>query len=201
MRGSWRLGLSLGDAVEEDVVDHLVEIDRDLLVVHGLGHFADEPAGVLGDLHQVLAGLQQLLRKRPREHRIGIVVVVRQPIERGLPGPGRKHREHALRQLRHRRQPAAAGHRAGAGALERIVAAGVEHQNRGAHVLVLQPLDDAIGEHRGIAHQLFLALAGGRHVGRQQEILAGDLEAVAGIEEERGIAGLRPPRRTPAGSR
>ena len=75
-------------------------------------------------------------------------------------------------------------------ALERIVAAGIEHQDRGAHVLVLQPLDDAVGEHRGVAHQFFLAFACRRHVGRQQEILSGDLEAVAGIEEERGVAGL-----------
>ena len=89
--------------------------------------------------------------------------------------------------------------RAGAGALERIVAAGVEHQDRGAHILVLQPLDDAVGEHGGVAHQLFLAFARRRHVGRQQEVLAGDLKAVAGIEEERGIAGLRPPCRTPTG--
>ena len=80
--------------------------------------------------------------------------------------------------------------RAGARALERIVAAGIEHQDRGAHLLVLQPLDDAVGEHRGVAHQFFLALARRRHIGRQQEILAGDFKAVAGIEEERGIAGL-----------
>ena len=54
--------------------------------------------------------------------------------------------------------------------------------------LVLQPLDDAVGENRGVAHQLFLAFGRGRHVGRQQEVLAGDLEAVAGKEEERGVA-------------
>ncbi len=153
------------------------------------GHFADGTAGVLGHLHQILAGLQQLLGKRAREHRIRVVVAVRQPIERGLAGAGREHRKHALRQLRHRREPAAAGERTGAGTLERIVAAGVEHQDRGAHILVLQPLDDAIGEHRGVADQLFLAFAGGGHVGGQQEILAGDLKAVACIEEERGIAG------------
>jgi hypothetical protein len=56
--------------------------------------------------------------------------------------------------------------------------------------LVLQPLDDAVGEDRGVAHQLFLAFGRRRHVGRQQEILAGDFKAVAGIEEERGVAGL-----------
>ena len=92
--------------------------------------------------------------------------------------------------MRHRRKPAAAGDGAGAGTLERIVAAGIEHQDRGAHLLVLQPLDDAVGENRGVAHQFFLAFGRGRHVGRQQEILPGDLKAVAGIEEERGIAGL-----------
>ena len=159
-------------------------------MAHGLGHLADDPAGVLGDLNHVLAGLQQLLRKCSREHRIGIVVIVRETIERGLPGTGGEHREHAFRQLRHRREPAAAGDRAGACPLERIVAAGIEHQDGGAHLLVLQPLDDAVGQNGGVAHQFFLALGRGRHVGRQQEILARDFKAVAGIEEERGIAGL-----------
>ena len=42
----------------------------------------------------------------------------------------------------------------------------------------------------GVAHQFFLAFGRRRHVGRQQEILAGDFKAVAGIEEERGVAGL-----------
>ena len=31
-----RLGRPLGEAVQEHVVDHLVEVDRDLLVAHGL---------------------------------------------------------------------------------------------------------------------------------------------------------------------
>jgi hypothetical protein len=159
-------------------------------VADGLRHLGDQPAGMLGDLHQVLAGLQQLLGEGARENRIGIVVVVGETIERGLPRTRRKHREHALRQLRHRRQSAAAGQRAGAASLERIVAAGVEHQNGRAHFLVLQSLDDAVGENRGVAHQFFLALGCGRHIGRQQEILTGNLEAVAGVEEERGIAGL-----------
>ena len=101
----------------------------------GLGHFADEPARALRDLHEVDAGLRQFLGEGAREHRIRIVVIVRQAIERGLPRAGREHREHAFRQLRHRREPAAAGDRAGAGALERIVAAGVEHQDRGARLL------------------------------------------------------------------
>ena len=180
--------LRLRHAVEEHIVDHLVEIDRDLLVLDRLGHLADQAARALRDLHQVLAGLQQLLREGAREHRIRIGVIVRQAIERGLPRTRREHREHAFRQLRHRRKPAAAGDRAGARALERIVAAGVEHQDGGAHLLVLQPLDDAVGENGGVAHQFFLAFGRRRHVGRQQEILAGDFKAVAGIEEERGVA-------------
>ncbi len=156
----------------------------------GFGHLADQAARALRDLHEVDAGLRQLLGEGAGEHRIRIGVVVGETIERGLARARREHREHAFRQLRHRRKPAAAGDRAGAGALERIVAAGVEHQDRGARLLVLQPLDDAVGENGGIAHQLFLAFGRRRHVGRQQEILAGDLEAVAGVEEERGIAGL-----------
>ena len=92
--------------------------------------------------------------------------------------------------MRHRRKTAATGNRAGAGALERIVAAGIKHQDGGADLAVLQPLDDAVGEDRGVAHQFFLAFGRRRHVGRQQEILSGDFKAVAGIEEERGVAGL-----------
>ena len=144
---------------------------------------------MLRDLDEIFAGLQQFPGEGACEHRIGAVVVVRQAIERGLLVAGREHREHAFRQLRHRREPAAAGDRARARALERIVAAGIEHQDRGAHLLVLQPLDDTVGEHRGVAHQFFLAFGCGRHIRRQQIILAGDFEAVAGEEEERGVAG------------
>ncbi len=92
--------------------------------------------------------------------------------------------------MRHWRKPAAAGHRAGARTLERIVAAGVEHQNGGAHSLVLQPFDDAVGEHGRVTHQLFLALGRRGHIGRQEKILAGDFKPVAGVKEERGVAGL-----------
>ena len=183
-------GWTFRKTVQEHVVDHLVEIDRDLLVADRLRQFADQTPRALRDLNEVGAGLRQLLGEGAREHRIGIGVVVGEPVERGLPRPGREDREHAFRQLRHRRKAAAAGDRAGAGALERIVAAGIEHQDGGAHLAVLQPLDDAVGEDRGVAHQLFLAFGRRRHVGRQQEILAGDFKAVAGKEEERGVAGL-----------
>ena len=190
LRGGGRI---LRGAVEEDVVDHLVEIDRHLLVLDGVGHLADEAARALCDLHEVLAGLQQLPGEGAREHRIRIGIVVGEAIERGLPRACREHREHAFRQLRHRRKAAAAGDRAGAATLERIVAAGVEHQDRGARLLVLQPLDDAVGENGSVAHQFFLAFGRGRHVGRQQKVLARDLETVAGVEEERGVAGLDRP--------
>jgi len=78
------LTLCLRRTVQEHVVDHLVEIDRDLLVADGLRHFADQPARALRDLDEVQAGLRELFRKGSHEHRIGIVVVVRQTIERGL---------------------------------------------------------------------------------------------------------------------
>ena len=162
-------------------------------MLDGVGHLADETAGALRHLHEVLAGLQQLLGEGAREHRIGIGIVVGETIERGLAGTGGEHREHAFGQLHHRREAAAAGDGARAGAFERIVAAGVEHQDRGPRLLVLQALDDAVGQDRGIAHQLFLPFGRRRHVGRQQIVLARDLEAVAGIEEERGVAGLDRP--------
>jgi len=86
MRGTDTGGfrLCLRHAVQKYVVNHLVEIDRDLLVAHGLRHLAHHPARVLGDLNEIFAGLQQLLRERSREHRIGIVVIVGETIERGL---------------------------------------------------------------------------------------------------------------------
>ena len=154
----------------------------------GLRHLAHETPRALRNLNEVDAGLRQLLGKGARENRIGIVVIVREPVERSLPRSGREHREYALGQLRHRRKAAAAGHRAGARALERVVAAGVEHQNGGAHFLVLQSLDDAVGENGSVAHQLFLALGRSGNVGRQQEILPGNFKPVAGVEEERGVA-------------
>ena len=178
----------LGEAVEEDVVDHLIGVGRNLLVTDGVRHVADLLARVLEHLDEILARQQQLLGEGAREHGIGTVVVVGETVERGLLVAGREDREHAFRQLPHRREPAAAGDRARARALERIVAAGVEHEDRGAHALVLQPLDDAVGKHGGVADQLFLALGRRRNVGRQQIILAGDLEAMARIEEEGGVA-------------
>ncbi len=159
-------------------------------MLDGVGHLADQAAGALRHLHEVLAGLEQLLGESAREHRIRIGVIIGQTIERGLTGTCREHREHAFGQLRHRTEPAAAGDCAGPLALERVVAAGVEHQDRGPRLLVLQALDDTVGQDRGVAHQLFLSFRRRRHVGRQQIILAGDLEAVAGIEEERGVARL-----------
>ena len=144
----------------------------------------------LRDLDEIGAGLRQFLGEGSREYRIGIGIIIGEPVERGLPRPRREDREHAFRQLRHRRKAAATGDGAGAGALERIVAAGIEHQDGGAHLAVLHPLDDAVGEHRGVAHQLFLTFGRRRHVGRQQEILPRDLKAVAGKKEERGVTGI-----------
>ena len=154
-----------------------------------VGHLADQLARVLGDLDEVLAGQQQLLGEGSREHGIGAVVVVGETVERGLLVTGREDRKHAFRQLRHRRKPAAARDRARAPAFERIIAAGIEDEDRGADLLVLQPLDNTVGKHGGVAHQLFLAFGRRRHVGRQQVVLSGDLETMAGIEEERGVAG------------
>ena len=183
----------LGDAAEEDVVDHLIEIDRHLPVLDGVGHLADETARTLRHLHQVLAGLEQLLGEGARKHRIGIGVVVGEAVERGLARARREYREHAFGQLHHRGKPATTGDGAGALALERVVAAGVEHQDRGSRLLVLEALDDAIGQDGGVTHQLFLPFRRRRHVRRQQIVLACDFEAVAGIEEERGVAGLDRP--------
>ncbi len=90
--------------------------------------------------------------------------------------------------MRHRRETTAAGDGARSTSLERIVAAGIEHKDGGAHLLVLQPLDDAVGQDRCVAHQFFLTLSCRRHIGRQQEILPRNLEAMTRIEEERGVA-------------
>ena len=172
--GRARGGRILRDAAEEDVVDHLIEIDRHLPVLDGVGHLADEAARALRDLHEVLAGLQQLLGEGAREHRIGVGVVVGEAVERGLARACREYREHAFGQLHHRGKPAATGDGAGTLALERVVAAGVEHQDRGSRLLVLEALDDAIGQDGGITHQLFLPFRRRRHVRRQQIVLACD---------------------------
>jgi hypothetical protein len=189
-------GFSLGlrrRAIQKHVVDHLVEINRDLFVAYGLRHLGYQPARALRDLNEVDARLREFFGKGSREHRIRIVVVVGQTIERGLAGSCGKHREHAFRQLRHRRETTAAGDGARSASLERIVAAGIEHQDGGAHLLVLQPLDDAVGQDRCVAHQFFLTLGRRRHIGRQQEILPRDLKA----EKKNAVS---PGCRMPAGS-
>jgi hypothetical protein len=54
-------------------------------VAHGFREFADQTPRALRDLNQVRAGLRQLFGESPRKHRIGIVVIVGEAIERGLP--------------------------------------------------------------------------------------------------------------------
>ena len=54
----------------------------------------------------------------------------------------------------------------------------------------LHTLDQPVDREGGVAHQLFLAEGGGRHVDRQQVVEAADLVAVAGEEEERHVARL-----------
>jgi len=102
----------------------------------------------------------------------------------------RKDREYALRQLHHRRQSSAAGDSAGTLPLEGIVAAGIENENRGSHLPVLQPLDDAVGKHGGVTYKFLLALSCRRHIRRQQVVLTCNLEPVAGEKEEGCVAGL-----------
>jgi hypothetical protein len=62
------LTLSLRHAIQKHVVDHLVEINRNLLVADRLRHPADKPARALRDLNEILAGLQQLFGKGAREY-------------------------------------------------------------------------------------------------------------------------------------
>src|SRR5262249_34545274 len=90
----------------------------------------------------------------------------------------------------HRRQAARAGNAAGAAPLEWIVAAGVEHEGRSAGTAGLQPLDDSISREGGITYELFFPFAGRRPIRRPQVILAADLEAMAGEEEERHVPWL-----------
>ena len=87
-------------------------------------------------------------------------------------------------------EPAAALEPAPARPLERIVAAGVEHEHRRAGAAPLQPVDDPVGWKRGIADQFFLSFADLRDVRRQQVVLAADLEAVSSEEEQRDVARL-----------
>ena len=112
-----------------------------------------------------------------------------QPVERGLLGASGEHDEYALGR-RHRSEPAAAPEPAPARPLERIVAAGVEHEHRSAGAAPLQPVDDPVGWKRGIADQFFLSFADLRDVRRQQVVLAADLEAVSSEEEQRDVARL-----------
>ena len=157
-------------------------------MIDGIRQFTDYPSCVLRDLNQVFAGLQQFLGKGSRKHRIGIVVILRQAIQRSLPRTRGENRKHPLGQCGHRRQTATAGNRAGPRSFERVVATGIQHEDSRAGLAILQPLDDAVGEDGGITHQIFLAFDRGGHIGRQQKVLPGDFEAVAGVEEECGIA-------------
>ncbi|KAH2839854.1 hypothetical protein KXW36_001628, partial [Aspergillus fumigatus] len=107
-------------------------------------------------------------------------------VERRLARARREHREHAFRQLRHRRKPAAAGDRAGAGALEGIVAAGIEHEDPRPRRQRAKRVQQIVQPH---ALKRNVGLALGIEVHRHQVILAVDLRAVAGIEHQRDRVG------------
>ena len=173
---------------KDDVADHLVVIGRRLLVADGRRQRLHLDLRPLGDLHQRLAGLLQFAEKGAREDRVRIVVAVGQAVERLLLGPGRHQHEHAFGRV-DAGEAARAGKRARAGAGERVVATGVENQDRDAGAALPDAVDDALDREGRIAHEVELVGLGRRHVGRQEVIGAADLEAVAGVEEERPVAG------------
>jgi hypothetical protein len=72
--------------------------------------------------------------------------------------------------------------------LERVVAAGVEHQQADLGAAILQRVEDYVRADRLARDETLLALARLRRVDRQQVVRVADGDAVAGEEEERGVA-------------
>ncbi len=125
----------------------------------------------------------------PGEHGVPGLFADGELIERGLLRAGGIDDEHALGRS-HRGQSRTPLEPASALPLERIVAARIEHEDHRARAARQQSFDHSFHQERSIAHQLFLPFADIRNVGRQQVVLAADLEAVPREEEERDVAGL-----------
>ena len=68
--------------------------------------------------------------------------------------------------------------------VERIVAAGIEHQHRRRGALLAEPRRKVVGEEGFVLDDFFLARRRFRNIDRQQVVAAIDGEAVAGIEHD-----------------
>ncbi len=166
--------------IQDNVADHLIVIGRRLLVADGAGHLQHFRLRTLGDLNERQSRRRQFVSEVAGEHGIRTGVIVGKPVERGLLGAGGEQHKDALVDRCHGRKPSGAGDTARAAwPVERVVPAGIEHQDRGPHAVLLQDLDDALRRKRGITHQLVLTFHRRRHIDREEKVLASHLETVA----------------------
>ena len=155
----------------------LIVIGRRLLVRRGLAarigrfqrQFGDAFAHLDGEIAKVQVRPLQLFGEYSREHRIVGGVVAAEPIQRGLADAGGIQREDATRGLGIG-QTARVADRAAGGTWERIVAAGIDHQERDANRARLQFRDQIGLGQRCTAHARFGAFGHGRDIARDQVI-------------------------------
>ena len=144
--------------------------------------------------HRVADLAEQEIELEPRlldvlEQGLGVGAVRPGAVDRDVARPGRERDHRVARQVVHARetvadQPGTDRAQDPAQLLcERIVAAGVDDHE--AELLRLRDLAHHEVERQGLVEQVALALEGG--IDRQQVILAGDLDAVAGVEDDRRV--------------
>ena len=144
-----------------------------------------------GEIAKVQIRSLQLFGEYPREDRIMGGVAAAEPIQRRLADAGGIQREDPARRLGIGEPPRVADRAAG-GARERIVAAGIDHQQRDANRARLQFCDQIGLGQRSAAHARFGAFGHGRDIARDQVIDARNRYAVSGKEQRRGVARLQP---------
>ncbi len=109
----------------------------------GAGKGADVAAHIARQTVDVEAGFHQPRQQRAGEDRVGVGVVVGQPVEGGLPGAGGKEDEGAFGRV-HPGQTPATAQRARALGRKRIVATGVEDQQADPRAAPLHAGKDAV---------------------------------------------------------
>ncbi len=161
---------------EIKIAGELVVDGRRLRVVDLCGHVLDLARDIAHHLVDGLAGLAHFRDQHAREHAVRVLVPRSEIVERLLAGAGGI--DHGLPIGSGRSRLQTAGAQSAAVALERVVAAGIDDGQREFRLLVLHHVEDVLQLHRIILDLILIPTV---RIHRDQEIVAVDLHAVAGI--------------------
>src|SRR5262245_17647454 len=158
-------------------------------MANGCRQLLDGDLRALGNLHQSQLRRRHLADEIASEYGVWVRVRLTEPIERRLFCAGGIHHEHPFG-WRDGRETAGPLNRTRARSLERVVATGVEDEDRDASPACLQTVDNAFHAKRRVAHELLLPFGGRGDVGGEKVVLPMDFEAMTSEEEQRRVTEL-----------